>query len=411
MNALNVFLDDQQVGVLEQDGDGEPVFTYLPGARPISISLPVREQPYRERECAFFEGVLPEEGQRQALERATHVSQSNVHGLLDLLGGEVAGAVRLLPVGEAPGRSIPAVIPAPLSEEALDDVLQRLPIRPMLVGEGELRLSLAGAQTKLPVCVTEEGAVRLPAPGEPTTHIVKPAIPRYPGTTENEAFVMRLASEMSLPTAWVEARGVHTSRGFRAYLLVERYDRERRDGRVVRLHQEDFCQALGLSSAYKYENNLGPGLARCRNLILDHSEKPGADARDFLDAVMFNLIVGNGDAHAKNFSFLYTQKGIRLAPLYDLLSTVFYPELSLGMAMSIDGQFRFAEVNRQTLESGAKAMGLGRSFLTKRLDRLRDKLPGAADRAAAGLLGQGLDDAVLERLVRLVCERADRYRP
>ncbi len=191
---------------------------------------------------------------------------------------------------------------------------------------------------------------------------------------------------------------------------MERYDRERRDGRVVRLHQEDFCQALGLSSAYKYEHNLGPGLARCRNLILDHSEKPGADARDFLDAVMFNLIVGNGDAHAKNFSFLYTQKGIRLAPLYDLLSTVFYPELSLGMAMSIDGQFRFAAVTRQNLESGAKAMGLGRSFLTRRLDRLRDKLPGAADRAAAGLLGQGLDDAMLERLVRLVCERADRYR-
>ena len=411
MNALNVFLDDQQVGVLDQGGDGEPIFTYLPGARPISISLPVREEPYREGECAFFEGVLPEEGQRQALERATHVSQSNVHGLLDLLGGDVAGAVRLLPAGEVPVSSTPPMIPAPLSDEELDNLLQRLPIRPMLVGEGELRLSLAGAQTKLPVCVTDEGTVRLPAPGEPTTHIVKPAIPRYPGTTENEAFVMRLAAEMHLPVAKVDARRVFAERGVRTYLLVERYDRERQNGRVVRLHQEDFCQALGLTSAYKYENHLGPGLARCRKLIFDHSDKPGADARDFVDAVMFNLIVGNGDAHAKNFSFLYTQKGIRLAPLYDLLSTVFYPELSMGMAMAIDGRFRFAEIDRQALESGAKAIGLTRTFLTKRLDLLRDKLPGAASRAASGLLGQGLDDAMLERLGRLVCERADRYKP
>lgn len=411
MNALNVLLDDQHVGVLEQGGDGEPIFTYLPGARPISISLPVREEPYREGECAFFEGVLPEEGQRQALERATHVSQSNVHGLLDLLGGDVAGAVRLLPAGEASVSSLPAVIPAPLSDEELDNVLQRLPIRPMLVGEGELRLSLAGAQTKLPVCVTDEGAVRLPAPGEPTTHIVKPAIPRYPGTTENEAFVMRLAAEMQLPVAKVDPRRVFAERGVRTYLLVERYDRERQNGRVVRLHQEDFCQALGLTSAYKYENHLGPSLARCRKLIFDHSDKPGADACDFVDAVMFNLIVGNGDAHAKNFSFLYTQKGIRLAPLYDLLSTVFYPELSMGMAMAIDGRFRFAEIDRQALESGAKAIGLTRTFLTKRLDLLRDKLPNAANSAATGLQGQGLDDAVLERLRRLVCERADRFGP
>ncbi|WP_286355349.1 HipA domain-containing protein [Geothrix oryzae] len=248
----------------------------------------------------------------------------------------------------------------------------------------------------------------LPAPGEPTTHILKPAIPSYPGTTANEAFVMRLAAEMGLPVAKVEARRLFAERGLQTFLLVERYDRDHQHGRVVRLHQEDFCQALGLTSAYKYENHLGPGLARCRRLLLDHSEKPGADARDFIDAVMFNLIVGNGDAHAKNFSFLFTPKGIRLAPLYDLLSTVYYPGLSMGMAMSIDGRFRFADMDRQALESGAKAIGLNRTFLTKRLDLLRDKLPGAANRAAAGLLGQGLDDAVLERLV---CERADRLRP
>ena len=277
----------------------------------------------------------------------------------------------------------------------------------MLVGEGQLRLSLAGAQTKLPVCLTN-GCVRLPAPGEPTTHIVKPPIAGYPGTTENEAFVMRLAAAVGLPTAKVEACRLEGEGGPRTYLLVERYDREARGGRVVRLHQEDFCQALGVPSRQKYETNLGPGLARCRQLLMACSEQPALDTRNFLDAVGFNLLVGNGDAHAKNFSLLYTAAGIRLAPLYDLLSTALYPDLSVAMAMSIGGTFRFSEVNRAVLTEGARVLGLRRDYLSKRLDALRDRLPKAAEEVAAGLLGRGLDESVLERLVRLVRGRAER---
>ena len=406
MSFLNVFLGEQQVGVLSQDDAGELQFQYLPGATPISVSLPVREEPFEDGECyPFFEGILPEENQRRAIERAVHVSGANVLGMLEFLGGEVAGAVRLLREGEDPSELAPTVIPAALSDLELEGVLKRLPGRPMLVGEGQLRLSLAGAQTKLPVCLTN-GCVRLPAPGEATTHIVKPPIPSYPGTTENEAFVMRLAAAVGLPTARVEARRLEGADGPKTYLLVERYDREYRGGRAVRLHQEDFCQALGFASRQKYETNLGPGIARCRQLIMDCSKQPALDTRHFLDVVGFNLLVGNGDAHAKNFSLLYTAEGIQMAPLYDLLSTALYPDLPLSMAMSIGGTYRFSEVDRVVLTEGARALGLRRDYLIRRLDFLRERLPKAAEEVATGLLGCGLDEAVLERLVRLVRDRS-----
>ena len=411
MTRLNVYLAEEHVGVLDRDGGGELRFTYLPGATPISLSLPYREEPFEEGECyPFFEGVLPEEQQRKAIERSTHVSASDVFSLLDLLGGEVAGAVRILREGEDPASPPQGAPPGPLQDNSLGELLETLPRRPMLAGEGELRLSLAGAQTKLPVCLTD-GRVRLPAPGEPTTHIIKPAIPGYPAITENEAFMMRLAAEVGLPVAHVEARRLVAEKGPRTYLLVARYDREVRDGRVVRLHQEDFCQALGISSIYKYEANLGPGLSRCRRVLFDHSMKPAADARTFLDAVLFNLLVGNGDAHAKNFSLLHTAHGVRLAPLYDLLSTLYYPSLAPVMAMAIAGKFRFSEVDRLALEEGAKAIGLARTYLTKRLDRLRDLLPAAAATVAEDLSGKGLDDAVLERLEQLVMDRIGRLAP
>ncbi len=411
MTRLDVYLAEEHVGILDRDLGGELRFTYLPGATPISLSLPYREDPFEEGECyPFFEGILPEGQQRDAIERSTHISSSDVFSMLDLLGGEVAGAVRLLREGEDPASPPQGAPPGPLQDHSLGELLEILPRRPMLAGEGELRLSLAGAQTKLPVCLTE-GRVRLPAPGEPTTHIIKPAIPSYPATTENEAFVMRLAAEVGLPVAHVEARRLEAEKGPRTYLLVARYDREIRDGRVVRLHQEDFCQALGVRSVHKYEANLGPGVSRCRRVLFDHSMKPAADARTFLDAVLFNLLVGNGDAHAKNFSLLHTARGVRLAPLYDLLCTLYYPGLSPVMAMSIAGRFRFSEVDRHALEEGAKALGLARSYLIKRLDRLRDMLPAAASKVAADLSDKGLDDDVLERLDQLVRDRAVRLAP
>lgn len=200
MRTLDIWWDGRLVGQLTQDRHGELGFAYAPEwlddalALPLSASLPKRAEPFSRRECRpFFGGLLPEEGQRDAAAQALGVSRSNDFALLDRLGGDVAGALQLLPPGETPTAPALANRATPLDEAGLIRVLDTLPVRPLLAGEAELRLSLAGAQSKVPV-VLVDGAVALPAPGQPTTHILKPPISRFKATTENEAFVMRLAA-------------------------------------------------------------------------------------------------------------------------------------------------------------------------------------------------------------------------
>ena len=190
--VLDVWWDGRIAGQLTQDPHGTLGFAYRPGwlrdadAPALSVSLPKREEPFSRRECRpFFGGLLPEESRRDAVARVLGVSRANDFALLDRLGGDVAGALQLLPPGEAPRVPAPGEQPVPLDEAGLVRVLDALPARPLLAGEGGLRLSLAGAQSKVPV-VLVDGAVALPVPGQPTTHILKPPIQRFPGTTENE---------------------------------------------------------------------------------------------------------------------------------------------------------------------------------------------------------------------------------
>ncbi|MGZ8364226.1 MAG: HipA domain-containing protein, partial [Caulobacteraceae bacterium] len=267
---MAVWWDGVCVGVLRIDESGDLEFIYDPGwledaHRPaISVSLPKRPEPINRRATRpFFAGLLPEEGQRDAVAHALGVSKANDFRLLERLGGDVAGALTLWPEGEVPPASQGLFATAPLEDAELLEVLARLPLRPMLAGEDGMRLSLAGAQQKLPV-VMVNGRVALPAPGQPSTHILKPAIERLPGTTENEALAMRLAAGLGLSVAPVEPRRT----GDRTYLLVERYDRDvGADGAIRRLHQEDFCQALGIAPEHKYAAEGGPIFRHCFDLV------------------------------------------------------------------------------------------------------------------------------------------------
>ena len=206
---LEVWWDGRLVGQLTQNQHGELGFAYSPDwlengdGPPLSASLPKRVEHFSRREYRpFFGGLLPEESQRDAAAQALGVSPGNDWALLDRLGGDVAGALQLVPHGEQPSRPNLIQHPIQLDEAGLMRVLDALPIRPLLAGEAGLRLPLAGAQSKLPV-VLVDGAVALPAPGQPTTHILKPPIPRFSGTTENEALVMRLAAAIGLDVAAV----------------------------------------------------------------------------------------------------------------------------------------------------------------------------------------------------------------
>jgi len=368
---LTVWWNGVRVGALALNEYGEPEFTYASdwlkadGARPVSVSLPLQVEPFdRRATLPFFEGLLPEASQRTAVARALGISQRNEFRLLEALGGEVAGALEIWPDEISPPVPGVAAPKQPLSNEDLVALIARLPTRPMLAGgEAGLRLSLAGAQAKLPVVVTN-GQIALPAQGQPTTHILKPEIARFEGTSENEALCMTLARDIGLDTASVEYRTIGETR----FLLIERYDRVRDDsGTIVRLHQEDFCQALGYTSAQKYAADGGPVFRDCFDLVRRAATRPATELLKLLDAALFNTIIGNADAHAKNFSLLSKPGGTEFAPLYDLLSTVAYPDLSARYAMKIAKRRTLDEIYPADWSKFAEDIGMRPPFVRKRV--------------------------------------------
>jgi serine/threonine-protein kinase HipA len=411
VRVLNVWWDGRIVGQFTQDRHGDIGFAYTEAwlddekALPLSASLPKRPTRFSRRECRpFFGGLLPEESQRLVAAQALGVSPANDFALLDRLGDDVAGALQLLPEDQEPvaAGSITDQQPASLDEAGIVRILDALPTRPLLAGQEGLRLSLAGAQSKVPL-VLIDGQLALPVPGQATTHILKPPIARLPGTTENEAFVMRLAAAIGLDVAPVEPRSANG----RPFLLVERYDRYRdTEGLVRRIHQEDFCQALGVPPETKYASEGGPTFKDCFELLRRVSKRPSTEIAKLLDAAIFNLIVGNADAHGKNFSILYDDQGPRMAPLYDLLSTVTYPDLSPKMAMRIGKCATLADMDPDGWQSFSKETGVGLLLVRRRVKELTDATGDAIPRLAENMSQIAADSVTLNHVAALVADRA-----
>ncbi len=279
------------VGRLEQDDHGAlwfayaPVWLESPQVFPLSVSLPLREERFKRQECRpFFAGLLPEETSRKLVAKAFGVREKNDFALLEKIGAECAGAVSLLQVGEKPITG--AAHYREISEPELAGKLAAAQRHPLLVGEHRVRLSLAGAQSKMAVLI-REGRYFLPLDGSPSTHILKPQSPHYDGLVENEHFCMSLAAEVGLTAASVETREI----GGQKFLQVERYDR-RTDaaGAIRRIHQEDFCQALAMPPEWKYQQEGGPSLKQCFELVRVQSTAPGPDVLRLFDAVVFNYL-------------------------------------------------------------------------------------------------------------------------
>jgi len=336
---LNVYFRDHLVGRLWLDERRRFVFEYdagwlgQKGAISLSLSLPLRKEPYIDDTARpFFANLLPESEIRKVIARQLRISEENDFAILREIGGECAGAVSVLPEDSFPQEN-PGY--RELDEEELHRIIAELPRRPFLVGEKGVRLSLAGAQNKLPIYM-EGNRIFIATGNAPSTHILKPLIQGLAETVENEAFCMMLASRMSLSVPKVTIRP-----GRDRLYIVERFDREReKDGKILRLHQEDFCQALGVLPDQKYEGEGGPSLARCFGLLKEKSTSPAADQKALLSWMIFNFLIGNADAHAKNLAILYTVRGPRLAPFYDLICTRVYPDLTDRMAMRIGGENR-----------------------------------------------------------------------
>jgi len=279
-----------------------------------------------------------------------------------------------------------------------------MPKRPMLAGEEGLRLSLAGAQDKLPV-VAEGDRIGLPLFNSPSSHILKPAIAGVEGSVFNEGFCLALANALKFDTVKAEIRRISD----RNYLLVERYDRQvTADGRLMRLHQEDFCQALAVAPEYKYQNEGGPDLSQAFELLRRATRPSAPQILKLLDFAIFNAMVGNHDAHGKNFSLLCTTQGIVLAPCYDVLSTAVYPNLTDKMAMKIGSKYRFTELQLRHWERFAAEAGLSPAQVKKRILNIAGRLPDLAAKTIAVFESEGNGHSILDKIIMLIelrCER------
>lgn len=347
---------------------------------PISLSMPFANGPSVAGAITvpWLSNLLPEGDPLRALSEMTGISSEDVMGLLNAAGGDVAGALR---IGELDPRGAPDYHRIP-DEAGLEQIITELPARPFLADEEGVSMSLAGAQNKLPVFADESG-IAVPVNGAPSTHILKPDNPRLLGSVQNEALCMVLARRIGLPVAAVTTG----TAGSRSYLLVTRYDREiAQDGTDVRrIHQEDFCQALGRFPGAKYEFNgtgrRGPSLADLFALTREHMT--ARDINRLLDAVIFNVATGNVDAHAKNYSILLRPGSVELAPLYDLMSGLAWDGVTTNNAQQIGGQRRSRYIyGRHWLRMASAANLSGRGTI-RRVERLVAAILAELEPAAA----------------------------
>ena len=357
---LVAYLAGARAGRLIRKDNGNLQFRYDEDytGPPLSHALPVRPDAHPHATChAVFGGLLPEGDGRETLARALGVSPGNDYGLLAEVGGDCAGAITLLdpstpPVTQPQVRS--------LDPEQLDALLRALPQRPLgAAPEDGVRLSLAGAQPKLPVVMDDDGIALPLDTATPTTHILKPEPAAYPGLVDNETFCMRLARVAGLQAA--AAMKARTASGL-PYLVVERYDRDLTAEPIRRLHQEDACQALAIPSDRKYQSEGGPGVRELADLLRDAAAVPAHELPRLWEALVFNWLIGNCDAHGKNFSLLYDGGAPALAPLYDLVSTVAYDGLTTRLAMRIDGAREIAEVDLSAWLRLAAEIGVSERF-------------------------------------------------
>lgn len=369
-------------------------------AFPVSLSMPMDQEAWPpEVVVPWLLNLLPEGEPMRAMQRALGIAQEDVLGLISAAAGDLAGALRVGGLRGEEGGYRPVSSP-----EDLERVIGELPRKPFLAGDEGVTMSLAGAQDKLPVALLA-GQIAVPLDGAPSTHILKPENPRLPGSVQNEALCMVLASRCRMPAAPVTTGRV----GDRCYLLVDRYDRAGQAPTATRLHQEDFCQALGLPPGAKYERNQtgvrGPSLADMFAFVRRHMT--AVDITRLLNAVIFNIAIGNVDSHAKNYSILLTADGTALAPLYDLMSGLSWHGITQDHAQAVGGQVRGRHIQARHWRRMAEACGLAPAATVRRVTALTERIQreiGAAAEAVAAMPAGGR--AFLDGLVQDITERA-----
>lgn len=372
---LNVFFGNEKAGALESTENRGVIFVYdknyllNKNALPLSASLPLHSDEFSQKQCIpFFSGLLPEEDSRKKIADYLHISETSTLKLLEALGGECAGLISILPEDETfslqTSFSLDSENYELLDDNRLSDFIEKMNTRPLIKADDKLRLSLAGAQEKLALAKIN-GEWYLPLNGAPSTHILKPTRTGILSSlAQNEYICMKLAKVFGLSVPEVDLLSIAGKDVF----VVERYDRIKTADSIKRLHQEDFCQALGIVTSSKYQNDGGPGIADIFNTISKVCTVPALESQKFLRYVIFNYMIGNCDSHGKNYSLLYKNNRVELSPLYDAVSTIIYPGLTDKLSMKIGNHYEIQKIGKEDFSLLAEKLNIKNSVFFKIFD-------------------------------------------
>ncbi len=404
-----------EVGTLNGNGSDDVVFAYSEeyiygkNGVPISISLPLRTEPFTPKETRnYFDGLLPEGFMRRTIAGNIHAGEDDYIAILKELGKECLGAINISIRGED-------TVPENYEELDIQTVkaLAAEGVSRSAAMAAESRMSLTGASGKVGLYYeTGSGRWFLPKGCAPSTHIVKQSHIRLDSIVTNEQLCMETAGKLGLnvPSSFI----INTASGAEDEVLfaVRRYDRVfAENGRTVcslpvpkRLHQEDFAQAMGIPSSAKYEPEGASYLHGMTEILKKYSVNPGEDILKLFDMIVFCWLSGNTDAHLKNFSLLRNSsgRGIRLAPAYDMLSTVIYPSGTRNMAFGINGKYNIDKITKDDFLKAAAKEGISERIAGERFDNIREGFTGALESTAEELMEAGFRDAgnVKERMIQ-----------
>jgi serine/threonine-protein kinase HipA len=412
---LVALINGRETGHVTRDNRGRLAFVYnddwraAPGAYPLSLSMPLVAARHDHRPVeAFLWGLLPDnDAVLDRWARRFQVSARNPFALIGHVGEDCAGAVQFV----RPERLDDMLGQGPSEVEWLDErgVAERL--RALRADHAAWRIprdtgqfSLAGAQPKTAL-LYQEGRWGVPSGRMPTTHILKPPTGEFDGHAENEHLCMRLAASTGMITARSEVRWFEDQ----IAIVIERYDRERTESGMIRVHQEDVCQSLAVLRTLKYENEGGPGARTIVELIRTFSGRSDEDVSRFVDALAFNWLIAGTDAHAKNYSMLIGAEGrARLAPLYDVASILPYGfDLQrVRLAMKIGDEYRLQDIGPHRWQKLAASLRLDAETLMRRIRDLATALPDHLADVRRTAKDQGLDHPLVARLSDAIVERS-----
>ena len=401
---LNVLINNRLVGRLEKEASGAIQFQYDQSWLdwehhfPISLSLPPRAEAFRgERVVAVFDNLLPDNPSvRRLVAEKTGAQGTDSYSLLEQIGRDCVGAMQFLPDGVEVDARQP-IHGEPVSDEEIETILANLARAPLGIDtEQEFRISVAGAQEKTAL-LFHEGRWMRPIGTTPTTHILKPQLGKIPtpwgmidlsDSVENEHYCLKLVEGFGLEVAQTRI----ATFGERKVLVVERFDRLwRKDGGLLRLPQEDCCQALSFPSTQKYQNQGGPRIVDILKL-LQGSDEPLKDQAAFFKSQIIFWLIGATDGHGKNYSlFLRTGGRFGLTPFYDVLSAqpafdakrIPHNKYKLAMSVGASRKYRILDIHGRHFVETAKEAGLGPTVIRQALDEVRRDAIPAAERALA----------------------------